>query len=345
MSDLHIFAHSLSLSKLQSCLDCLDWVYSEAVKRKIKYVIFAGDLFHDRNKINIYAYDSTYSILSKYAKDVKSYFILGNHDMYYRTSRQISSVKPFSEIVEVVSEPKKISIEGRTFDLLPYTENPVKEINDNFSKKSDILVGHLALQGAVLNALRGTRYESDSLEERITETPLECLSGYQRAFLGHFHARQKINATVEYLGSPLQLSFGEAMCEKGFTILNLKTLETEFVENNFTPKYFILPADADFSQYDLKGSYVRLVSSGISEMSVVDVKNEMNAKYDLRNIEIINENDTKSNLQVSESFKDDFSTSIYSQIASYVDSLEDVTLEKEMLAEIGMRIVQHRGTE
>ena len=111
-SDIHIHPHSSSYDKLINCLDCLDWVYKESIKRGCKYIFFGGDLFHTRDRINIFAYHKTWNILKKYSDKIKSYYILGNHDIYYKYSTVISSVEPLSALIDVISSPTTIEIDG-----------------------------------------------------------------------------------------------------------------------------------------------------------------------------------------------------------------------------------------
>ncbi len=340
-SDLHIHHHSSKIEKLNDCLKCFEWVYAEAVKRKIPYIIFAGDLFHDRQKINIYAYDRTYEILQKYSKDVQSFYILGNHDIYFRTKRSSSSVRPFSEIINVIENPCTINIEGVNIDFLPYTENPSLDIKNNFDELSDVLVGHLALSGATLNSSRNIKYRTSDLTESIRETPRALLDKYKRVFLGHFHARQQISKTIEYIGSPLQLSYGEAYDKKGFTILNLKTLKTEFVENKFTPQYYIISIDEDISKYNLKDNYVRIISSQASAVNEIDFKNDIIKKFGPKELEIIHVTTEEEEIKINEEINkiEHFAKNISETIDQYVGSA-DIELDKKKLIDIGIKIIQ-----
>ena len=282
-SDIHIHPHSGSSDKLENCLDCLKWIYQQAEKKDIKHIIFAGDLFHDRHRINIYAYQKVYDILSEYTGKIESYYLVGNHDMFYKSSWSVTSTKPLNGVVNVITEPSKIKIGDTYMDFLPYTENPIEEIENNFKKKSKILISHLAVQGATLNTLWGIK--KDDFEEDIEEVGTDVFSGYKKVFLGHYHAKQKLKGVpVEYIGSPLQLSFGEAMDKKGFSILDTKTLKTKFVENTFSPKYFILPENEDFDKYGIDGGYVKVIVSNMNKTDLLDTKRKLRDQYNLKSI-------------------------------------------------------------
>ena len=71
------------------------------------------------------------------------------------------------------------------------------------------------MYGAVLNSggqLSDVIVEHDG--EMITVSK-DLISSYKYAFFGHYHKAQVLSDNAEYIGSPLELSFGEAEEEKG----------------------------------------------------------------------------------------------------------------------------------
>lgn len=306
-ADQHIHPHSNSLEKLERCLECFDWIYQTALNNNVKYVVFLGDLFHKRENINVYAFHQTYKILNKYKEKIKSYYIIGNHDMFYQSSWLINSIDPLDNLVEVISIPKTINIEGIKIDCMPYTNHPSNDLNRYFpfEKRSDILCGHLAVSGAVLNLLYNVK-KSDKFDEdlfyheydyeKIESVKNDYFNGYKKVFLGHYHTKQNIsNSNIYYVGSPMQLSFGEAMDSKGCIIFDTDNYQYEFIENNFSPKYYILPYTEDFSQYNLKNNYLRIVVDDDSSiLDIVDYKNKIEEEYNPLSIEITNCNKGKN---------------------------------------------------
>lgn len=336
----------MSIDKLHSCLDCLRWVFQETEKRGIEHVIFAGDLFHDRHKINTYAYDQTYQILSEFGKKMEIYLLIGNHDMYYRTNRNISSIKPFREFATVIEEPQTLNVAGLSIDFMPYTENPVQDLKKSFPKRAEVLVGHLALAGATLNTLSGVKYRTESLVEDIEEVPQDALSSYRKVFLGHFHARQQVSPEIEYLGSPLQLSYGEAMDKKGFTILDTDTLDTEFVENTKSPRYFIIPSNMDISEFDVKDGYVRIITDQSSRINLIEMKEKISEQFHPRSLEIIPVKTEETENEISGELEgvEDFHSNVTDIIQQYSDSI-DTELDKKQLIEVGIEIIRSGDSE
>ena len=99
-TDIHINPHKRSQERLKDCLQVLDWVFETAKNEKIKTILFGGDLFHDRQKIDVYTYQKTFEILMKWlpTNQFHLYLVLGNHDLWFNEQTSISSVMPFSSL-------------------------------------------------------------------------------------------------------------------------------------------------------------------------------------------------------------------------------------------------------
>ena len=70
--------------RLDDCLDALTWVFETAKKNNIKNILFGGDFFHDRSKIESLVLHKTFNILKKYLDgSINFYILLGNHDLLY----------------------------------------------------------------------------------------------------------------------------------------------------------------------------------------------------------------------------------------------------------------------
>jgi hypothetical protein len=81
-------------------------------------------------------------------------------------------------------------------------------------------------------------------QHKICDHGLETHNLLEKADLvisGHFHYREhrkySNNQSILYLGSPFELDFGDRDQVKGLTILDLDTLDLEFIENDKTPKH------------------------------------------------------------------------------------------------------------
>lgn len=282
-SDLHIHKHKDRIDRLQDCLDVLNWVFDTALKNDCQQIFFLGDLFHERAKIDVLNYLKTFETLVKRmtgdCEHLHLYMLVGNHDMYHRERWDVNSIKPLSAIsgVHIIQTPLSTNIGGRKIDWLPHAENPMSELDKLKEDPGDILFAHLAVHGAALNAMFGTK--SDVIVEHDNEmVPIDvnCFDDWKMTVLGHYHGAQNLNNKVEYIGSPLQLGFGEAFQSKHVMILDLKTLKKEYIENTFSPKHLIVsPEDVQNEAYDLSGQFVRIAVNDIGQKDLVDLKRKI----------------------------------------------------------------------
>jgi DNA repair exonuclease SbcCD nuclease subunit len=288
-SDLHLHKHKDRIDRLQDCIDVLDWVFDQAIENNCKNIAFLGDLFHERAKIDVLNYLRCFEVIFKRmtgdCKDMNLYMLVGNHDMYHRERWDINSIKPLSAIpaVRIIENPTTIDIDGIQIDWLPHTENPVVELEKlkSSTKSSDILFAHVAVHGAMLNTFFGTR--SDIIVEHDNEmipVDIHCFNNWKMVVLGHYHGAQKLSEKIEYIGSPLQLGFGEAFQNKHIMVLELETLKKSYITNNFSPKHLIVsPDDIKNDSYDLNGQFVRLSVDDIGQVDLIDLQKKITQEY------------------------------------------------------------------
>jgi len=295
-SDLHIHAHKDRADRLQNCIDVLNWIFEEASKNDCKYIFFLGDLFHERAKIDVKNYLKTFEVFMNHMikdsanKDV--YLLVGNHDMYHKERWDINSIKPLSAIpkVHIIDCPQQIIIDDIKIDWMPHTENPIKELIDLKKKNKEaghVLLGHMSVNGALLNTCFGTKsdvvveYDNDMIPVDVGQ-----FEDWNHVFLGHYHGAQKLNEKVEYVGSPLQLTFGEAFQEKHIIVLDLETFEKKYIKNNFSPKHLILtPKDIQDENYKLDGNFIRIVTDSIPSKDLIDLKRDIVKKHSILSID------------------------------------------------------------
>lgn len=288
-SDIHIHQHKKSSDRLNHCLDALQWIFETAIDRNIKDILFLGDLFHDRQKLDTYGYVKTYDMFEKYLyEDPKfnMYLLVGNHDMYYFQRWDVSSVKPLRAFptVTVIEKPSTIKIGDHFVDFLPYTHDPIGDLNTLKSPSHELLCAHIAVDGAKLNLHHSTK--SEVCVEHDGDMKVigsNVYADWDQVFLGHYHGPQNVGINAEYVGSPLQLSFGEAFEDKHIIIYDLQTKKKEYIKNDFSPQHFIIPA-SERSSYDLNGNYVKLLTDNLDSADLVDLRKEL--ENDVATLEI-----------------------------------------------------------
>lgn len=344
-SDLHIHPHKRSHQRLEDCIKALNWVFDTAESHGISSILFGGDLFHDRQKIEVLTYQRAFDTLESRMRcgRMNLYLLIGNHDLWYSDRTCVSSVKPFSALpgVRVVAEPCRIGICGSSWDFIPFTHNPVEtlEVLKAMPGKPRYALGHIALDGAVLH---GTQHSDVAVEhdgDMVRISP-SLFSHYEHTYLGHYHAEQRVNAKVEYIGSPLQLSFGEAFQQKHIIIHDCDSGERTYVVNEFSPKHLVIRA-SEREAHDLEGNFVQMKVEDISSTDLVALRREIQASTNMASLEI------KQQKKVMEEHVIRDAKAILYQgdemLERYASEVGHEGLDLAKLLEVGRRICQ--GTE
>ena len=356
-SDLHIHPHKRSSERLEDCLKALDWVFASAKERGIKNIVFLGDLFHDRQKIDVLAYQKTFDIFSRNLEGsgIKLTLLLGNHDLWHYQRLDISSVNPLRALpgVRVVDEPSVVRLseggEGFFMGFLPYTHNPIedlKKVEKEWAKAAQadstkVLGGHIAVDGATWNVRHGTL--SDVVVEHegdMVKVGPDIFRKWDRVFLGHYHIPQKMDEKVEYVGSPLQLSFGEADQDKHIVAYDTSDDSVEYIDNDFSPKHLIIGED-EIEEADLKGNFVRLEVDDMTGSRMHKVRQEMVEARGVSSLEIKQRQRNETHIiQDAKSIMKNEDE----MIEKYVEQAAPEGLDRETLVKIGTDIC-HRVSD
>lgn len=336
-SDLHIYNHKQSFQRLQDCLDVLRWAFQTARNRGIKDVVFLGDLYHDRQKILVIAYHNSFQIFEEY-KDLNIYLLLGNHDLWFYDKWDISSVMPLSALpnVTVISKPCRQKISGLDVDFLPFTHDPI-EVLTGFKDKSSLLCAHIAVNDATLNELYNTKAEvSIESEKDVVKVDKELFSGWRKVLLGHYHCPQKLDDRVEYVGSPLQLSFNEAFQSKHLLILDTDTLESDYVENTFSPKHLIVRYD-EVNDVKLDNNFVQIQVEDVDASDVIEIRKSILDKNKVQSIEF-KEVRSSPVLVDRKAVQEKFDISAGDVLERYISAVGIGDLDRSILLQMGKEI-------
>jgi len=349
-SDLHVHPHKRSTERLGDCLKSLEWVFETAKERNIDDIVFCGDLFHERQHIDVLTYQKTFNIVEKYSDSFNLYLLLGNHDLWHFERWDVSSVNPFRSMknVVVIDQPTSldVNIQGKAckFGFLPYTHNPIKDLKNiewTDGEYPKLLFGHVAIDGAMWNVKYKVTAEVNIEHDgdMIAVGP-EIFDDWEQVFLGHYHAEQVLgdNGNIEYVGSPLELSFGEAFQDKHIIEYDLDTLEKVYIKNEFSPKHLILSED-DIDKYELEGNFIRLEVNDLASADVIEMRNELteNLKVGSLTIKQVQKSKEEEIELITEA-----KSILYQEdemLEKYVNEVEiDEKLEKDKLLEVGKAI-------
>jgi len=200
-------------------------------ERDIKSIIHLGDVVDRRKFINYKTLNSMKDILfdplEKMGADIK--IIIGNHDIYYKNTLSVNSMKELTEgmsYVTIYDEHCEVSLtDEHKVVFIPWicddNEDQTKELIEK--TRAPIAFGHLHIQGA--EHIKGsTSYDGHSPK---------IFNAFQRVFSGHFHHRSEIG-NITYLGNPYEITWSDYNDPRGFHIYDTETMETEFIQNPYS---------------------------------------------------------------------------------------------------------------
>lgn len=201
----------------------------------------------------------------------------------------------------------------------------------------------MAVDGAKLNSKGSTADVEIEHDGEMTKVSSNIFKNYKHVFLGHYHNAQTIANNVEYIGSPLQLSFGELEDSKHIVILEIVNDDyiVNYVKNNFSPQHFegtvenLMNIDPDI----LKKSFVSILVDDI-EKDQIENKIKILEQKGVKSIKIkkvVIENNKNQELQQMEIAKDILSQSD-KMVKKFVE-ISQTDLNRDLLIECGLDII------
>ena len=279
-------------------------------EKGIDTIIQLGDWWDNRNNINVKAMNEVYDLLSNEFKDFKLYILLGNHDLYYKSTTDTHSLQMFKQFdnITIVDKIQKVNFDGRDIMLTPWIidfDEFYQEISNN-DYSCDVCCGHFEMKGFKLN---NKVKAMDGMDCNV------FFNNYKLIFSGHYHTKSKKkrnDSTIQYVGSMSHLTRSDIGDKRGYYILDTDTLDYEFVENKKSLKY-------------IKVRYPAKVTKRLIEGNIVDVEVEPDEHF--------NDDEFQSYLNEIENLGPVFPP-IPQYIGTLFSSTEDVDIETLTIMEI-----------
>lgn len=282
-TDIHWGRQSNSEQHNQDCLTYIRW-FIENVKRDghIDHIIFMGDWYQNRASINV----STLNYSYRGAKELNDlnipvFVIIGNHDLYHRTSRDVYSTVNFHAFSNftVITAPTYIENIGSGALLCPYIfqeEYPsiLRYLN------LETWFGHFEFRG----------FEVTTYGFRLDTGPNHSdFNGPKYIFSGHFHKRQ-VEDNIVYIGNAFPMDFGDAGdFHRGMMIYDHSDKQPIFIDWEDCPKYVKIKI-TELIDDDIKlpiGAKVRcLVNYTLSYTESNALRSLFMKKYQLRDFSL-----------------------------------------------------------
>jgi len=300
-TDIHFGKKANSIQHNEDCINYIKWFCEQVKKNDIDYIAFLGDWNENRSALNIHTLHHSH-MGAKMIDDLglPVYFVVGNHDLYYRNSREVHSVVTHGEFnnFHIIDEPTVVDdIEGSVL-FSPYL------FHDEYPKLVEYLkipfwAGHFEFKGFLI-----TGYGL----AMPTGPDADDYKGPEHIVSGHFHKRQtRPDSNVVYIGNTFPMDFGDAGDnDRGMMIYDHGTKEMWFENWEELPRYIktrlndIL--DRDKREKILhKGARVNcLVDVPISFEESTYLRQKFSEDYDLREFVLEEAPDIKTALSETE---------------------------------------------
>lgn len=252
-------------------------IITYALENKIYNIVVGGDLYHNKNIIHSIAQSLILDLIRSHPQ-IHFYILDGNHDMSSMTGDGVSATKSLDNEKNVTTIHETKQIENIVF--VPW--NPKKMFKDIKDSKTDYLISHFGLNEGKLN----------SGISIISDIGLKDLNHFKHCFLGHYHSPQQVG-NVTYVGSPIQLDWGEKNEEKRFLSIDSETGSVISIPTTSYKKYFEFKITKENKEEIVKnaiglknqGHYIKLIKE--DDIDMTDVENVLDV-IDRREKDITN---------------------------------------------------------
>jgi DNA repair exonuclease SbcCD nuclease subunit len=198
-TDIHFGLKSNSTLHNEDCLNFVKWATAKAKQEGCDTALFLGDWHNNRASINILTLQYSLQALEHLNENFdNTYFIPGNHDLYYRDKRDVQSVEWAKHLTNI-----HICNDWTTIGDVTIAPWLVGEDFKRLKKlKGKYLFGHFELPGYLMNAMV-------AMPDHGEVDPKNDLAGFEHVYSGHFHKRQT-KGNITYLGNCFPHNYADA---------------------------------------------------------------------------------------------------------------------------------------
>jgi len=278
-TDLHVGLKSNSTLHNEDCLAFVKWFIATAKQHNCDTVIMMGDWHNNRASINIVSlhYSLQCMELLNAAFD-QLFFIPGNHDLFYRDKRDITSIAWAKHLPNITIVNDFLTSGDVTICpwLVANDHKKIKHI------KSKYVFGHFELPHFLMNAKVAMPDHG--------EIKNEDFGSIEHVFSGHFHMRQH-QKNITYIGNAFPHNYADAGDDdRGLMVLEWGK-EPEYHAWPDQPTYRVLKLSEAIDQADRifkPKMHCRLqLDIDISYEEANFIKETFHKQYNLREVSLI----------------------------------------------------------
>lgn len=227
-TDIHFGKKNNDKQHNDDCSAFIDFVIENVKEENLDTLIFCGDWHDNRHSIQVSTLNYTVKNLKKLNEvGVPVYFLTGNHDLFYKEKRDVTSVIMAEEYENIILMEDILHKDGVTF--FPWLVKDDWKKVKKMAQKSEYIFGHFEIPTFLMNA-KTEMPDHNQLQIDHFDSVGEW------AFTGHFHKRQA-KGKVCYLGNTFPFDFNDNWDDdRGLMILEWKK-EPIFKKWDKAPKF------------------------------------------------------------------------------------------------------------
>lgn len=325
-TDIHFGKKNNERQHNIDCESFVKWFIETAKERDVDTVIFCGDWHDNRHSIHVSTLNYTLSNLERLSEAFEHfYFIPGNHDLYYKEKREISSVAIARNLNNITIINDFLHAGGVTF--CPWLIGDEWKQIEKWAAKSEYMFGHFELPHFLLNQMVEMPDHGG-----LNSSHFDAVG--QWAFSGHFHKRQA-KGKVCYLGNPFPHNFTDAWeDDRGMMILEWQQ-QPEFISWPGAPRYRTLKLSELLespTEFLNDRTYARVTSDiKMSHEELQFIKETFQAQFNPRKLDIA----PGARQEEEQNFGEEVTFQSVDQIViEGLTNLDGLTVDKNLLVEI-----------
>ena len=322
-TDIHFGLKGGSRTHNTDCEQFVDWFCDTAQANGCETAVFLGDWHHNRSTTDVSTMNYTVSNLERLnASFEKVFFILGNHDLFYKDKREINSIEFMRLFPNIIAIKDPLTMEDVT--ILPWLVGD--EWRDIPKIKSKYIFGHFELPSFYMNAMVQMPDHGQLQRSHFQHQDY--------VFSGHFHKRQQSNNIV-YIGNAFPHNYADAGDDdRGMMIL----------EWGGKPEYITWPDQPIYRTYKLSqiiDTPEKLLRPKMHCRVTIDlpitfeeanfIKEKFMPEYDLRELMLIPE---KVEVDATSAPIDINFESVDTIVMNQINAIDSDTFDKSLLLEI-----------